>query len=135
MALTPTQVYGALKSQIDSLATGFDRADANADGSITIYFNDGSSVKTQPIKGDQGPTGPKGDDGVSPTVSMEELPDGKVKITITDATGDHSATVASYDDTALVKRVKKIEDDVEIFEFTLEDGTVVTKNIRILPAN
>lgn len=66
---------------------------------------------------------------------MTELPDGKVKITITDATGDHSAVIAAYDDTVLVNRVKKIEDDVEAFEFTLEDGTVVTKNIRILPAN
>ena len=42
--------------------------------------------------GETGPIGPKGDDGVSPTVSVSKT--GKVTtITITDATGPHTATI------------------------------------------
>ena len=43
-------------------------------------------------QGATGPTGPKGDDGVSPTVSVSKT--GKVTtITITDAEGEHTATI------------------------------------------
>lgn len=64
----------------------------NDDYTLTILFDDGTSVTTTSIRGAQGETGQRGDDGVdgadgiSPSVSVEAITGGH-EVSITDAEG------------------------------------------------
>ena len=55
--MTGEEVYGALQGEIESIATGLVSSVGNADGTITLTYTDGSTIITQPIKGEKGDKG------------------------------------------------------------------------------
>lgn len=63
---------------------------------VTVTYRDAEQgILTKDFDVLDGETGPKGDDGYSPTVSITDTADGHV-VTITDATGAHTYTVPTY---------------------------------------
>jgi hypothetical protein len=61
-----------------------------------------------------------GEDGVSPVVSVSEI-EGGHKVTITDAKGEQSFNV-----------MDGVSPQLETWEFTMEDGTIVTKAVGVV---
>ena len=119
---TPEPGYDYMKQLLDALekvGTGIVSIEENEDTSVTFHMSDGTEYTTTPLKGEDGADGApgkdgtdgkdgapgaKGDpgepgkdgapgkDGVSPTVSTSDI-EGGTRVTVTDASGDHTFDV------------------------------------------
>ena len=86
---TPEPGYDYMKQVLEALekvGTGIVEVKQNEDSSVTFVMSDKTEYTTKPLKGADG------DAGVSPTVKTESI-DGGTRVTITDASGEHSFDV------------------------------------------
>ena len=86
---TPEPGYDYMKQVLEALekvGTGIVEVKQNEDSSVTFVMSDKTEYTTKPLKGADG------DAGVSPTVKTESI-EGGTRVTITDASGDHSFDV------------------------------------------
>lgn len=84
--------------QIDASNRGIDRIVVNADGTLTVYYSDGTTYTSPSLKGDpgqdgrDGSDGSDGNDGISPTITVTDITGGH-QVSITDAQGTESFDV------------------------------------------
>ena len=86
---TPEPGYDYMKQVLEALekvGTGIVEVKQNEDSSVTFVMSDKTEYTTKPLKGADG------DAGVSPTVKTESI-EGGTRVTITDASGEHSFDV------------------------------------------
>ena len=86
---TPEPGYDYMKQvleALDKVGTGIVEVKQNEDSSVTFVMSDKTEYTTKPLKGADG------DAGVSPTVKTESI-EGGTRVTITDASGEHSFDV------------------------------------------
>ncbi|MBO1680186.1 collagen-flanked surface repeat-containing protein [Bittarella massiliensis (ex Durand et al. 2017)] len=86
---TPEPGYDYMKQVLEALekvGTGIVEVKQNDDSSVTFVMSDKTEYTTKPLKGADG------DAGVSPTVKTESI-EGGTRVTITDASGEHSFDV------------------------------------------
>lgn len=115
--LEENSIYVTPVNEILSIEQIVASAEDGGNNVIKITLTDGTSINFVVKNGSKGD---KGDDGVSPTVSVNEI-EGGYKITITDINGTNSVDIMHG----------STPSKTEVWNFTLEDGSVVTKEVYV----